>query len=78
MQDEKNRERERERMRHGKKQDRVCVMRSSTQLSGSGERAGEAKEKVKDLRSISEGDEVRGKGSILIMPYLSPLLQSFR
>ena len=43
-------ERERERMRHGKKQDRVCVMRSNTQFSGSGERAGEAKEKVKDLR----------------------------
>ena len=32
---------EKERMSYGKKQDRVSVMRSSTQLSGSGGRAGE-------------------------------------
>lgn len=44
-------------MRHGKKQDRVSVRRSSTQLSGPGGTAREAKEKVKGSRSISEGDE---------------------
>ena len=69
---------EKERMSYGKKQDRVSVMRSSTQLSGSGGRAGDAKEKVKDLRNINEGDEVRAKGSILIMPCFSPLLESLR
>ena len=63
-------------MRHGKKQDRVSVRRSSTQLSGPGGTAREAKEKVKGLRSISEGDDVRAKGSILIISFLSPLLES--
>ena len=65
-------------MRHGKKRDRVSVRRSSTQLSGPGGMAREAKEKVKGSRSISQDDEVRAKESILIISFLSPLLESQR
>lgn len=66
-------------MRHVKKQDKgLCYEKQYRSHSGPGGRAGEANEKVKDLRSINEGGEVRARESILIMPLPSPLLESLR
>lgn len=54
-------------MRHVKKQDKgLCYEKQYRSHSGPGGRAGEANEKVKDLRSINEGGEVRARESILI------------
>lgn len=66
-------------MRHVKKQDKgLCYEKQYRSHSGPGGRAGEANEKIKDLRSINEGGEVRARESILIMPFPSPLLESLR